>query len=524
MIKCLAVNEGKEKFPWVCSDQVSFKGYVYFYGELKSNEDALFLFKEVIDWPSFTNLLSSLNGFFSVIIEGESFVYAAVDRVTSTPLMYKVDADIWIGDNYNFFLKPKAILEDQSLEQYLSSGYVYGKKTLIKGVFQLLPGTALFYNKKDQSVKVEHYYEYLPDLSEAEANKKNNHLEALDEVHNIVFGRLVKNLNGRKAILPLSGGYDSRLILEMLLRFDYKNILCVTWGRESDWQAKIAKDVASKLGVKWLCVNQDPESWGKWYDEYRLEEQLNYCGALCSIPYLQENILIEYLESKGLIDDDSVFLNGNSGDFIEGDHIPVDLCENPGNDEIINFIKNKHSRLAKLTSYENINRYLLEQVEEFRARNLDVRLFFEYWEWTERQSKFVTKCIKPFEIKGYEWRMPFWENEIMDFWVNIPLEAKRKRALYYSYFDKYMNTTVLKPNGSVSFARVMYERIGDQRFGIFFKQLFGPSRLSGSTSKRYKNFFSDHNVIESESLLTVKLNSLIALDVVEKISKNISRS
>jgi hypothetical protein len=111
----------------------------------------------------------------------------------------------------------------------------------------------------------------------------------------------------------------------MLLRFNYRNILCVTWGRETDWQAKIARNVTTKLGVDWVCVNQDSASWDKWCEEGGVKEQLKRCGALCSIPYVQENVLIKYLETKGLIENDAVFLNGNSGDFIEGQHIPENI-------------------------------------------------------------------------------------------------------------------------------------------------------------------------------------------------------
>lgn len=516
MKKCLSPNAESQKFPWVTNRNVSFKGYLYVSGELIKDESVLIYFEKIKTEKDFVETLCSLNGFFSVIVESENRIYAAVDRVTSTPLIYKVEDELWIGDDYKPFVKNEAQMEQLSLDQYLSSGYVYGEKTLLKNVFQLRAGSFLAYTKSNKNIKVENYYEYLPTRVIAESNT-GSHLKRLDKVHNLVFGRLVKNLNGRKVVLPLSGGYDSRLILEMLLRFDYRNILCVTWGRESDWQVKIARDVASKFDVDWLCVDQKFLEWREWSEKNGLNEQLRCSGTITNIPYVQENVLVKLLQRKGLLKEDAVFLNGNSGDFIEGDHLPNALNGNERNEVIIDLIMQKHSRLAKLRNADLTRKEIDDQIDQFRLRNLDVRLFFEFWEWAERQSKFVTKCIKPFEKAGFEWRMPFWENEIMDFWANIPIDVKKKRSLYYAYFDRYMNQEALKPNGTVPFAKVLFERFYDQRFGVFFDSPLSPKRLFSNTKKAYPQLYLLDSGVRNENLITTKFNAILALTVADKI-------
>lgn len=522
MIKCFSPNVENQKFPWVTKEKVSFKGYVYVNGELIKDEDAIFYFQNITSEKEFLEILCSLEGFFSVIVENEDNVYAAVDRVTSTPLIYSVDEQLWIGDDYKPFLECQPQIEELSLAQYLSSGYVYGEKTLVKEVFQLKAGSFLIYSKKNNDVNVRSYYEYLPTTDEPVGANLDWYLEGLDEVHNSVFDRLIKNLNGRKVILPLSGGYDSRLILEMLLRFNYRNILCVTWGRESDWQVKIARDVASKLNVDWLCVNQEFSTWREWSRGAELDEQLRCSGTITNIPYVQENVLIKHLQSKGLLEGDAVFLNGNSGDFIEGDHLPNALHGHEKNEEIIDLIMQKHCRLAQIQSVDLIRKEMNGQIESFRLRNLDIRLFFEFWEWAERQSKFVTKCVKPFEKAGFEWRMPFWENEIMDFWVNVPIELKAKRKLYYAYFDRYMDQRAQKPNGTVFFPKILFERFYDQRFGIFFNSPLSPKRLFANVKKMYPRLYLLETGIKNQNLVTAKFNSILALSVADKIRKGIS--
>lgn len=521
MKKCFSPSGCDERLGWVSEKGISIKGYLYVNDVLVSGSDLFDVLGNVDSRLSFLSLLANLNGFFAIIVECDDFIYAAVDRVNSTPLMYKIDDDLWIGDNYSNFIRKTSRINQESLVQYLSSGYVYEDNTLIDDVFQLLPGTALIYDKKQLTGMVEKYYEYLPETCRPIHHSESDYINMLDDVHNKVFGRLVENLNGRQAVLPLSGGYDSRLILEMLLRFGHKNILCVTWGRENDWQAKIARNVTFNLGINWVCINQDSGSWSKWYRKHGVEDQLERCGALCSIPYIQENVLIEYLAKNKLIDSDAIFLNGNSGDFIEGEHIPPGIKAEIENDEIVARLVYKHQRLAKVSNPEKTYKLLGDSVQSFRERGLDARLFFEYWEWSERQSKFVTNCIKPFEAGGYEWRMPFWENEVMDFWANVPIDIKSERKLFYSYFKLYMNTKVQKPNPAVPRIKILYERFTDQRFGIFFDNLYGFGRFLKSTSKKYPNLFEGNKNLKSKSLTTVKLNSLLAFHVVSNIQKDI---
>ncbi|MDI2587661.1 asparagine synthase-related protein [Psychrobacillus sp. NEAU-3TGS] len=132
------------------------------------------------------------------------------------------------------------------------TGYVTGKNTLYTNVKQIQAGEYLVFDKKNKELRTSHYFKF----HHGEYSKKNQDelVEELDQVHVRVFQRLIDSLEGRPAILPLSGGYDSRLIAVMLKRLGYENVICFTYGLCSNWEVKISKMVAEQLGFKWIFV------------------------------------------------------------------------------------------------------------------------------------------------------------------------------------------------------------------------------------------------------------------------------
>ena len=52
--------------------------------------------------------------------------------------------------------------------------------------------------------------------------------------------------------MPLSAGWDSRFIVSGLKHFGYENVICVSYGRNNNTDMLIAKEVADRLGYKWI--------------------------------------------------------------------------------------------------------------------------------------------------------------------------------------------------------------------------------------------------------------------------------
>jgi len=171
---------------------------------------------------------------------------AATDRINSTPIFFaNYKTELIISDDYRYAFYDDFTENQTSMIEYLLLGYTTGNNTLYNNISQLKPGEGLFYDSTINEIKLFRHYEYLDtrtfNLSEEELINK------LSEVHDNVFNRFISSLAGRLIIVRLSGGYDSRLIVEMLRKYNYNNVLCFRWGKNSDWEIKIAKEVAKKL-------------------------------------------------------------------------------------------------------------------------------------------------------------------------------------------------------------------------------------------------------------------------------------
>ena len=44
---------------------------------------------------------------------------------------------------------------------------------------------------------------------------------------------------------------------------------------------------------------------------------------------------------------------------------------------------------------------------------------FECWDCQERQAKFIVNSVRAYEFFGFEWRLPLFDAELMDFWSRI---------------------------------------------------------------------------------------------------------
>jgi hypothetical protein len=65
---------------------------------------------------------------------------------------------------------------------------------------------------------------------------------------------------------------------------------------------------------------------------------------------------------------------------------------------------------------------------------------------SERQAKFICNSVRVYDFFGYDWRLPLFDLELLDFWSRIPVEMRVRRRLYFEYVDRYQKLPVLLPN------------------------------------------------------------------------------
>lgn len=428
---------------FVLTKYVEGKGW-----EKKSINDYLIFYKGIISFESFPDGLStsefviSLKTFllsqktnFSLVILSNNAIYAAVDRLSSYPIFYD---DMFIYDSSSV---PKDInVQDNALLEYLMSGYTLGRKTLNKDISRLTSGELLIREKDKTSITS--YYKYYP--TAISLDNKQTHLDKLSYLIDTVINRTIDLADGKRLLLPLSGGLDSRILLAKLCEKQYDNLFVFTYGFKESHEAKMAKEVCQKLGVKWNFIPLVPKKIKSSEFKKFVKNYLNFAPIISVSPSLMEAYALYELFHSGKCKPDDFIINGQTGDFVSGGHIRLDFIGEVNIGNIFNYILNKHFSLNSELINKLNNSYIYSKIEmeflqlqDYLNKKPDLIHFYEYWEWKERQSKLVMGGQRLYDAIGCQWSLPLWDPDFMDFWRDCPVEYKIDQSLYIEYLKQY---------------------------------------------------------------------------------------
>jgi asparagine synthase (glutamine-hydrolysing) len=399
------------------------------------------LSSQIVSISDFRLFIDSLElkGHFSLIIKKQNKVFAMTDRIGSVPLIYHhTKQDLIIGDhaqkvahNINKITNREAFLE------LSMSGYTIGKKTLYESIFQLTAGEMLLFNNGE--LNREYYYTYTPWLV------KNRTLTSLKNKFKDVFlsslEEVVKESSGRQIVVPLSAGNDSRAIASALKYIGSKNVLCFSYGRKNNFEMRAGQLISEKLGYEWIGIPLTLAGQRKFYSSSEFKSFLSTIDMFSSSPHIQEVSAINILRKNKLIDNNAIILNGSTGDYISGGHIPTNHLGQAFNmDAYFESFLSKHYGLWKnLSTNYNDSCIYKELISNFEQRcNVEINSIkathgvFECIEYLGRQSKYIMGMQRVYEFYGYDWRLPFWSNQMLDYWESVPVDYKYNSNLYKS--------------------------------------------------------------------------------------------
>jgi asparagine synthase (glutamine-hydrolysing) len=414
---------------------------------------------EYFNKSSTEDTVNLANGFWGLVKTYENSILIAADRTRSYPLFYGViDNIVYISDDA-YWVKEKVgncEFEAISKNELLLTGYVTGCDTLYKNVKQIQAGEIVsidFDEKNNIRVSPSKYYNfihgnYFENLSREQLLEEHEHslLEAVN--------RLIEYANGRTIVIPLSGGYDSRLVATVLKKMNYSNVITFTYGRINNPESLVSKEVARLLGYKWIFIPYDNEKSFQWYNSIERKNFSTYGDNLSTILPDREWPAVWELKKQNLIPEDSVFAPGHSGDFISGGHLPENLCrENVKVEQFVDEILKKHYVMWKWNGVKD------EWISDFSNKILncaEIELFdkkdhasndyasnaYEKWNWQENQVKRMANSVKIYDFFGYKYWLPLWDYEYMNFWCKVPLKYRINKNLYDEYVvNLYSQTT-----------------------------------------------------------------------------------
>lgn len=386
--------------------------------------------------------------FGALMAEDDGRVVAAVDHCRTRALFHArtVGGGLVVGADaravadaagLDHAARPSAgILLDAGL-----AGYVTGADTLRPGLFQLRPGESLSFDKAARTLTLRRHYRH--DLT-AEATAplgdraawRHRLMERLDAA----FDRTVERAAGRPILVPLSGGLDSRLVLGKLVERGYPGLRAFSYGPKNNYDALIARDIARRLDVPWTFVSTSGAVARRFHGSATRQHFWDFADGLCSVPNGQDILPLLRLRERGDLAADAFIVNGQSGDFLTGGHVPAAVAAGQGGwDGMFDAILKKHYALwGSLRTPGNLDlarariRAVLDLPETLPPDpGPDVLAnLLERWEYEERQSKYVVNGQRVYDFLDLGWDLPLWDRELSDFYRAVPLSLRLDQTLY----------------------------------------------------------------------------------------------
>jgi asparagine synthase (glutamine-hydrolysing) len=440
------------------------------------------------------NFIINKSGLNNIIIETNQYIICITDRISSSSIFYCIEGEKLIISNSskkiaNCLRKPK--IDSVSKLEILTAGYALSKKTIICGLHRVEAGNFLLFKKKNNSFNIHSYFDYK--LKKVNNKKIGDVIEELDNINKNVFKDIIAKAAGRKILIPLSGGLDSRHVLTSLLQLNYQNIETFSYGVYGNYDAINARKIAKHLKVKWQMIPSDFKAFENFYKQEERKNYWDFADDLIMAPNLFSFLAIKEISKQ--YPEEILIINGNAGDFLTGNHIPtLNMDKKYSSQEFLNVIIMKHfSHNKKLLSTENLKR-LNQSVLEKEFLNIESRFNFndfarhyEHWEWSERQSKRVVNAQKVYEYFDLNWELPLWDFRLINFWINQPLINKVGRNLFIKYLQLTDSYGVYADNKikevSIWTSKTHYLTY----IGKILRVIFG-SRVSGN----FYEFFKTH--------------------------------
>lgn len=433
-------------FSWYKNKSVFIKGYFFdrnnnFY----QKEGALLFLDKVTSKEEFIKIIKEINGCFSLLIKVESIVFIASDTTRSFPIFYTYnEEEIYISDAILFLKEKFKIKEFNTLAnlEFKASLHTYGKKTLLENVFQVQSNEYLII-ENNKIIERDFFFSY---ATEKEFTSSYNSLkkQTISTFEN-TFKRLLDSLENKTVVLPLSGGFDSRLIAVMLKKNNYKNVICFTYGRKDSFEIENSKKTAKALGFKWHFIEYNAKLTKGYLKTETFKSYAHFAGKHSSMPYLQEYFAVKYLKDHHLIDEKAVFIPGFAGDFLGGSQFLKVIPKNLKHTEIIDLIFKKKYALHQfsLSKQKEIKEEIEKSLLDFNS-NYKQKIpatVFEDFDLKEKIAKYIFNSASIYTFFGYQHRFPFWDKELLEFFKKIPQEHKQLKVL----FDDVLISNYFKP-------------------------------------------------------------------------------
>jgi asparagine synthase (glutamine-hydrolysing) len=374
-------------------------------------------------------------------IEHNERQFVLVDTQTSEVI---INAS-WFGEYPMFyFIRPhliiisssyKALLERLPAEDLKSLAFdhtaiyesllfnaILRSRTFFENIKKIISGKKLIINAQTCEIKEEQCF-ILPFNKGEEISSDENTLiqQAADIYEQLV---LPEKTQAENILLPLSGGFDSRL-LACLMKKNNIDFHSITFGTKESTEPFIARKIAKSLDVNLDYLELKDEYYDHWGDEVtKLTAGLSnhrHCHLYACMS--ENNIISEHIVHGFL-----------GGEYAGGSQPKSASNFYLSSDEAIDTYIKKHTESSWVwkqmseAEKDNVTADLMEIMTENNSVNLPCH-FDEYVHNVDRQFALIANVFTPIEQFGNVIR-PFANKDYALFFNTLPFEYRNNRKLF----------------------------------------------------------------------------------------------
>ncbi len=420
---------------WLQFGNVFVRGYAFSPTAQLLRGEALAAYVDVADEQEWASRLKSLNGIFALIRNAPDFSAAAIDFSRLYPLFFRNDTDaITVTDDPYSLVRHGDKLSSLGVEQYLASGNTFDGCTLVDSIRQLRPAEYLTADGVHDST-----FSLCVPLADIHAPSPDGFSSCLDHV----FSRLIHSLDGRQVVIPLSGGYDSRLIACMLHKHGYKNVVCFTAGRPGNIEVQVSPQVAKTLGFKFYNIDTTNPNLAKLFSSSNPDfvRYYKHIGALTNFQWLFEYAAVSRLRQLDAIAPDAVFVPGHSADVTAGSRLTKAVMRADASlDYMVSALLHDNFEYG---GGKNLRPFVADCLKHSFSQGVASWSVFQDFVTRNVNVPNINNSARVYQFFGFEVRLPFYDAEFLSFFAHIPIDDLLLRRFYADY----VNNRVFKPLG-----------------------------------------------------------------------------
>lgn len=416
---------------------------------------------------------SEYNGIYSIIyFDGNETIYFQNDRMNLSRLYYFWNENLLIiSDKVSSivqYVKEKLTIDYFAWAEFFCFYYVLGNRTFFHECKSLFFGEHIHINLNHWEISSDFNY----DLLQIPVNNNLKYQDAVVKAAELIqksIDIIFTKTEGKKKVITLSGGYDSRTIAAASAKINKKDICTYTAYIDSgnDKEERFAKMVADYLKIENYFIDLDENYYLTQLQEYIKDVEY---FSIMHLPFWNFYKKL-YKEEK------SIILDGLGGDLLfRGMSLPNTKDYEVGSEEYLEecFKKMKlghYEEFASIITKKGIpNMAKRGMAEELKRCNYNLRFFV----LANRISKLIGIAIDKINEK-FDVMMPFMNRELLNWAFSIPDKFLFDTNFYPDIMKKIDSGVAELPstnklNGSRFETRKIY-RISNE-ITEFYKKIF----------------------------------------------------